>query len=112
MYVAYGRPGVQAGIDYWAGVFDGSSNLDQALAYFGTSPEFLSGFGNLSTEALIDGLYQQLFNRDADQAGRAWYADLITSGQSTLAMHRDGYRSRAKGTIKPSLRTKCSSPRV
>lgn len=86
MYVAYyGRPGDQAGIDYWAGVFDGSSNLDQALAAFGTSPEFLSGFGNLSTEALIDGLYQQLFNRDADQAGRAWYADLITSGQSTLA---------------------------
>ncbi len=86
MYVAYyGRPGDQGGIDYWAGVFDASSDLNGALSAFGTSPEFLAGFGTLSTEALIDGLYQQLFNRDADPAGRAWYADLITSGQSTLA---------------------------
>lgn len=86
MFVAYyGRPGDPAGVAYWAGKFDETTNLDEALAAFGDSAEFTANFGGLSNEALVTGLFQQMFNRDPDAAGLAFYVGRLDSGEATLA---------------------------
>jgi hypothetical protein len=86
MYVVYyGRPGDGAGIFYWADVFDSSDDLGQALNAFGNSDEFSNTFGSLSSEALITNLYQQLYGRDPDPDGLAFYSGRLTSGLATLA---------------------------
>lgn len=85
LYVGYyGRPADPDGQDYWAERFDESTDLTDALNQFGTSEEYTQSFGSLTTEELIENLYQQLFGRSADSAGLAFYADRITSGEATL----------------------------
>lgn len=87
MYVAYyGRPGDPAGVNFWADVVDVNGGLLSAgiIAAFGTSAEFTDRFGSLTNEELINNLYQQMFNRDADAEGMAFYLAQITAGTSSL----------------------------
>ncbi len=86
MYVAYyGRPGDPGGITWWATQFDESASLDAALSAFGDSQEFGDNFGELSNEELVNGLFLQMYNRDADSAGLAFYVGRLESGAATLA---------------------------
>lgn len=86
MYVAYyGRAGDPGGVNYWAEEFTKSNNLDTVLAEFGNSDEFSSSFGFLQQEQLINGLFQQMFNRDSDPDGLAFYVDRLDTGKATLA---------------------------
>ncbi len=86
MYVAYyGRPADPAGLEFWCDKFDETDDLDQALEAFGESDEYEDGFGGLTDEALIDNLYQQMFNHDADEYGLAFYLERLESGEATLA---------------------------
>mgnify|MGYP000709865724 CR=1 FL=1 len=86
MFVAYyGRPGDPGGLNYWAGQFDESSNLDAVLFAFGDSQEYRDGFGALSSEQLVNGLFLQMFNRDSDPGGLAFYVGRLESGEATLA---------------------------
>lgn len=86
MYVAYyGRPADLAGLQYWATRFDQSRDLEQALAAFGASQEYTLRFGDLSNSELINGLYQQMFNRDSDESGLNFYLHRFESGQASLA---------------------------
>ncbi len=82
MYIAYyGRPGDPGGVNYWAGRMAavGGNWIPDLVNAFGASPEYTDRFGDLSDEALIDNLYQQLFNRTADPVGRAFYIDLLNA---------------------------------
>ena len=89
MYVAYyGRPGDPGGWSWWADKFDESSNLTDALEAFGNSQEYYDSFGELTNEQLITNLYQQLFNRDPDPGGLAFYAGWLTEGESDLSQYR------------------------
>ncbi|MGH1461465.1 MAG: DUF4214 domain-containing protein [Neptuniibacter sp.] len=86
LYIAYyGRPGDPGGIDYWAERFDLSDDLTDVLDAFGNSDEYVNNFGSLTTSQLINNLYQQLFNRSADDEGLAFYTDRLESGAATLA---------------------------
>lgn len=86
MYVAYyGRPGDPGGVNYWADRFDASADLNDVLANFGNSQEYSDSFGSLENEALVNGLFQQMFNRDSDPGGLAFYVDRLESGVATLA---------------------------
>jgi cyclophilin family peptidyl-prolyl cis-trans isomerase len=86
MYVAYyGRAGDPGGVNYWAGQFDESSNLDAVLSNFGNSQEYSDNFGSLSNEELVDGLFLQMFNRSSDAAGLEFYVGRLESGAATLA---------------------------
>jgi len=86
MYVAYyGRPGDPSGIEFWAEKFDSSSNLDAVLDSFGNSQEYSDNFGSLDNEALINSLFQQMYNRDAEPGGLSFYVGRLESGEATLA---------------------------
>ncbi len=85
-YVAfYGRPADYAGLEYWAGVLDGNGgNLTNVIQSFGSSEESKSLYGSSSTAERIEKVYQQLFNRAADEAGKNWYVQQIDSGEISL----------------------------
>jgi hypothetical protein len=85
-YVAYyGRAADPAGLEYWAGrLEEAGGNLDAIIQAFGESEEFNSRFGGLDTEALVRNIFQQLFNRDPDPAGNAFYTERLESGALSL----------------------------
>ena len=86
MFVAYyGRPGDPDGWSYWADIFDNSSDLEVALDSFGNSDEFHDNFGNLSNQQLVNSLYRQMFNHDADPDGLNFYVERLARGEATLA---------------------------
>ena len=87
MYVAYyGRPGDPGGVEFWEEQLeDQDGNLAAIIDAFGTSEEFDERFGTLDDEDLINNLYQQLFGRDADPEGLAFYLEELQSGRATLA---------------------------
>jgi len=86
MYVAYyGRPGDPDGVNFWAEKFDQSNDLSSILSNFGNSEEYTNSFASLSNEQQINGLFQQMFNRDSDSEGLAFYVERLASGAATLA---------------------------
>lgn len=86
MYVAYyGRPGDNGGLDFWAGQLESNGgDLRNIINAFGDSAEFLDRYGDLGSEDLVNNVFQQLFNRDADPAGLAFYTGKLDAGELTL----------------------------
>ena len=85
LYVSYyGRPAESEGLQYWADRADdeGQSAIVNA---FGESQEFQDSYGDLSNEELVNNLYQQLFSRDADDAGLEYYTGVLESGDKSLS---------------------------
>ena len=85
-YLAYyGRPADAGGLAYWVASLAGQGgNMDATFAAFGRSQEFQQRFGHLAGEQLIANLYQQMYGRDPEPAGAAFYAEKLASGQSAL----------------------------
>jgi len=87
LYVSYyGRPADPAGLDFWIGYFTDTDDVDEALVAFGESAEFAAILAaNPTSTALINQLYQFMFNRDAEAEGLQFYSDLLDSGAASLA---------------------------
>ncbi|NBC46659.1 MAG: hypothetical protein GVY22_01435, partial [Gammaproteobacteria bacterium] len=87
MYVAYyGRPADPLGLQYWAEVLDDNGgNVGVIADSFGALPEYTDNFAPFiddqgvltDPEGAITLLFQQMFNRDPDAAGLAFYVDLL-----------------------------------
>lgn len=87
LYVAYyGRPADAEGLAFWADALE-ANNGDTSVIIndFGNSAEFEARFGEMSNEELVNNLYQQLFGRDADDEGLAFYTGHLESGDLSLA---------------------------
>nr|WP_298410239.1 DUF4214 domain-containing protein [uncultured Halomonas sp.] len=85
LYVAYyGRPGDRDGLSYWADRVEeeGEGNIIDA---FGESQEFYQRYGSLDETTLVNNLYQQIFGRDADEGGLAYYVKALTDGIKSLS---------------------------
>lgn len=116
MYVAYyGRPGDPAGVNYWATVLDVEEATGGSLAdiinQFGTSQEFLDGIGgsdNTTTDQVTI-LYQQMFNRDPEPEGLAFWVDAIDTGVYTLAQSALAIANGAQGSDITILTNKISA---
>lgn len=83
LYIAYlGRAADPAGLAYWAGEIDqGLISLDQLRQNLvNEQPEYLENYGQLSNEELTDTVYENLFNREADAAGRDYWVGQLESG--------------------------------
>ena len=82
MYVAYfGRPADTAGLDYWTNVVEANAGATAAVsAAFAASPEYIVTYFGQSNTQIVNNIYQNLFGRDADAAGSAYWANLLTNG--------------------------------
>ena len=60
-------------------------NLNTIVDAYGNSAEAATLFGSMTSEQKIDAIYRQCFGRAADEAGRIWYAEQLTSGIMTQA---------------------------
>ena len=87
LYVAYyGRPAEPGGRDYWATRLDANGgNLNAMIDAFGQSQEYVSRFGDMGDAQRIETLYEQLFGRAADEAGRDYYVGVLARGEKSLA---------------------------
>src|SRR5690606_36324561 len=85
-YIAYyGRPADYAGQVYWASILDqNGGDLSSVIQAFGNSEESRALYGGTSTAERIDKIYQQLFNRPAEPAGRDYWTAEIDAGKVTL----------------------------
>ncbi|WP_146804283.1 DUF4214 domain-containing protein, partial [Bisbaumannia pacifica] len=87
VYIAYyGRPGDPAGLNFWANqLVQQGGNIASIINPFGMSEEFNVRFGGLSNEVLVNNIFQQVFNRDADELGLNFYTNLLENGELTLS---------------------------
>lgn len=83
LYIAYfGRAADPTGLDYWTG--EGTTTKAFAANMYAQA-EFKSVYGSLTTEAQVNQIYQNLFDRDADAAGLLYWSKQIKSGALELA---------------------------
>lgn len=91
-YIAfYGRPPEPAGLVYWSDrLVQAGGELNVIIAAFGHSAEYIERFGHLNNADLIRNLYRQLFDREPDGEGLAFYLDQLETGlmdPPSLALH-------------------------
>lgn len=85
LYVGYyGRPADQEGLTYWADRLEAEGE-GAIINAFGNSAEYTALSEGQTNENLVKSLYKQLFGRDADASGLAYYAGVLESGEKTLA---------------------------
>lgn len=93
LYVGYyNRAPDPDGLNFWIDAFDNGFDLDAMAEDFSTQPETLANYpfflnpspsdGDLGT--FVDAVYQNLFNRNPDDLGRAFWIEKIGSGEFTV----------------------------
>ncbi|MEZ5342377.1 MAG: DUF4214 domain-containing protein [Acidimicrobiales bacterium] len=83
---SFGRTPEPAGAIYWQQVARDGVPLAAIAATFQDSPEWAQRYGRDATpEAVVDGLYRNVLGRAGDAEGRAYWLQLLRSGQITKA---------------------------
>jgi Ca2+-binding RTX toxin-like protein len=83
LYVAYfGRAADPTGLDYWTekGITTAKFAADMYV-----QAEFKDAYGSLSTEAQVNQIYKNLFDREADVTGLTYWTQQINLGNLKLA---------------------------
>ena len=85
-YIAYyGRAADPFGLNYWINeLTNQGGDISAIIDSFATSDEFSSRYGGLSNDELIDGLYRQMYSREPDAEGKAFYLGKLDSGELSL----------------------------
>ena len=106
LYVAhYGRPADSEGLQYWADRAD-EEGQGAIINAFGESQEFQDSYGDLSNANLVNNLYQQLFGRDADPDGLAYYTGVLDAEEKSLAEIAVTISNAAQGSDKQTFDAK------
>ena len=84
LYVGYmDRAADPEGLAYWVGRANAGMTLLEIAQSFAVQPEYLSIYGGLSHAPLIDKIYDNLFGRDPDAGGLAYWTAQLESGVSS-----------------------------
>ena len=88
VYIAYYlRPADPAGLKWWAQQLkENNGDMSAIIDQYANSEEALRLWGEINSgniESVIDSIYQNLFNRPADEAGKQFYADGFRNGRFT-----------------------------
>ena len=93
LYVAYfNRPADTAGLAYYEGVLEGAkgdakvvaATLASISASFAASAEYKAAYANMSNADVVNAVYQNLFGRPAEDAGKAYWAGLLDAKKITI----------------------------
>jgi hypothetical protein len=89
VYLVYdgllGRAPDPLGLEYWVSRAQSGETMHDITAGFLSSPEFTSDYGpyqQISTQAFVGDIYQNVLHRAADPGGLQYWSGLITSGYS------------------------------
>lgn len=81
LYVGYfDRCPDPAGLAFWVAQADAGVSIAGIASSFSQVPEYQSIYGGLSNGELVDKIYANLFDRLADDAGRAYWLSALESG--------------------------------
>lgn len=82
LYVAYfGRPADPGGLDYWIDTLDGDVvTLNEVSHAFAAAQEYRDSYSHLNSRAIVAKVYDNLFGREADAGGVAYWAGLMDRG--------------------------------
>ena len=84
VYVAlFGRPADPAGLAFFNNATGNGANLS-AIGDLAATKEYTDRFAGLSSNAIVNSIYQSLFNRDAEPGGLAFFVDALTRGTLTI----------------------------
>ncbi len=86
LYVAYfNRPADPAGLAFWETAVEAAGGSTAAVsAAFAGSDEYKTAYANKTNAQIVDAIYQNLFGRPAEDAGKAYWADLLDKGTVTI----------------------------
>jgi hypothetical protein len=86
LYVAYfNRPADTAGLAYWEGVVEAAKGSTAAVsAAFAADTEYKTAYANMSNADIVNKVYQNLFGRPAEAAGRDYWANLLDKKTITI----------------------------
>jgi hypothetical protein len=89
LYIAYlGRPADLDGMAYWSAGFDGDSHnprLQNMTLFFGSSPEHIAEYVAPTSRESVQRVYMNLFGREGDDAGVAYWAGRLDSKELNVA---------------------------
>lgn len=78
LYLGYlNRAADPEGLAYWIGRANAGMTLLEIAQSFAVQPEYQSLYGGLGNAELVDSVYGNLFNREADIDGRAYWIAVI-----------------------------------
>ena len=81
LYIGYfDRAADPAGLNFWVGQSNAGGPLFDIANSFAAGSEYQSIYGGLSSSALIDRIYDNLFGRAADAAGKAYWQSYLDGG--------------------------------
>ena len=73
----------KGGLDYWVGRYAGGMSLAKIAAVFAQSSEFQNTYGSLTNSAFVTLVYQNIFDRDPDPGGLAFWTGQLDAGTKT-----------------------------
>ena len=108
MYVAYfNRPADPAGLAYWEGVVAAANGSTAAVgAAFAASAEYKAEYEDLNATGTLRQIYRNLFNTEADDAGLAYWANLVSTGQLSIDKAVTAIAAGAQGVHKTTFANK------
>lgn len=81
LYIGYfSRAADSGGRDYWVPAANSGLSITQIADSFAVQPEFTAIYGGLSNGQLIDEIYDNLFRRTPDEAGKAYWQSYLDNG--------------------------------
>ncbi len=91
LYIAYlGRPADKAGLDYWMAELNAEPavlTLENLRANFvNEQPEYANIYGGLSTAQVVAKIYENLFGREGEAEGLAYWIGEVQSGNVPVDM--------------------------
>lgn len=80
-YLAYfGRPADPVGLAYWMG-----QDAASMRAGFAASTEYATLYSGMTAEQRVEQVYQNLFGRSADAAGKAYWVNALNAGTESVS---------------------------
>jgi hypothetical protein len=77
------RPPDTGGMNYWVGKLNAGMKLAEVAKKFSDSSEFKNTYGSLSNNAFVKLIYQNIFERDPDSGGLAYWTGKLDTKQKT-----------------------------
>ena len=108
LYVAYfNRPADPAGLAFWKSAVDEQGvSLDEVAKSFASAAEYKDVYAGMSNGEVVSAVYQNLFGRAAEPAGKAFWVDALDKGVLTMDKVVTSIFSAAQGTDKVAVANK------